>query len=123
MTISKSRARRISERIQREMAEILLRDANDPRFALLTVAGVDVDRELAYAIIHVNAAGAPVERESILEALRGAKGFLRSQLAAKIELRSFPRLRFRWDDSPARGARIDDLLQQIKRDEHGDEDR
>jgi ribosome-binding factor A len=123
MTVSKARARKIGQRIQQEMARILLREANDPRFSLLTVTGVDVDRELAYATIHVNAAGAEVEQDAILRALWGARGFLRSQLAAEIELRIFPRLRFRWDDSPARGARIDDLLQQIKRDESGDDAR
>jgi ribosome-binding factor A len=38
-------------------------------------------------------------------------------LAARIPLRSFPQLRFRYDTSVDEGARIEDLLNQIKRDE------
>ncbi|HEX9795393.1 MAG TPA: 30S ribosome-binding factor RbfA [Anaerolineales bacterium] len=120
MSISEARARRIAQRIQQDLAQLLRRRAADPRLELVTVTGVEVDRELAFATIYVNAAEAADRQKEILEALRGAAGFLRSQLASEIELRTFPRLRFRWDETPDRSARIDDLLAKLRRDEGED---
>lgn len=81
------------------------------------MTGVEVDREFAYATIYVTG---PVDQQAALAALSRARGFLRSQLAGRISIRSFPRLRFRWDHSTDRGARVDELLDQLKR-ESGDE--
>lgn len=120
MTISKSRARKIGQRMQQELAQILLREAKDPRLSALNVTGVEVDRELAYATIHVHSAVDEDEQKLVLHGLESASGFLRSRLAGRIELRKFPQLRFRWDDTPTRGARIEDLLQQIRTDRSGD---
>jgi ribosome-binding factor A len=114
VTISKARANRIAQRIQEDLAVLLQRSAADPRLALVTVTDAEVDRELAYATVYVSAVGADEDREEILLALRGAAGYLRSQLAASIELRTFPRLRFRWDETPERAARIDKLLAEIQ---------
>jgi ribosome-binding factor A len=122
VTVSKARARRIGQRIQEDLAVLLQRSAADPRLALVTVTGVDVDRELAYATVFVSAAGADEEREAVLAALSGARGFLRTELASSIELRSFPQLRFRWDETPERAARIDALLAEIEAEREQGED-
>lgn len=112
---SEARRRRIGDRMLEELAEILLRQVDDPRLAGLTVTGVEVDRELAYATVHVTAVGDGEHQREILQALIRARGFFRTALAQRIPLRSFPQLRFRWDTSAERGARIDDLLQQLQR--------
>jgi ribosome-binding factor A len=59
----------------------------------------------------------PERRDEVLAGFTHARGFLRSALAARIPLRTFPQLRFRYDASADEGARIEDLLDQIKRDE------
>ena len=115
---SETRARRLAKRIREELAELLQREVDDPRLGGVVATDVEVDRELAYATIYVSAIGAEDQRDEILRALEGARGFLRSQLAARIEIRSFPQLRFRWDLTPDRGARIDELLRYL-RDEEG----
>ena len=56
----------------------------------------------------------------MLEALVGARGFLRSQLAASIELRVFPKLRFAWDNTAEQAARIEELLDQIHDEDEGE---
>jgi ribosome-binding factor A len=112
---SEARARRIGDRMLEELAEILQRQAADPRLEGLTVTGVDVDRELAFATIYVTAAATAERRDDILEGLERARGFLRSELARRIPLRSFPQLRFRWDASVDHGAHIDELLDALKR--------
>lgn len=117
---SKARARQIGDRILEELAVILQREVDDPRLSMVTVTGVDVDRELAYATVFVTALGDEDRQEEVIDALQSARGFLRSALAARIQLRSFPDLRFRWDASYQRGARIEELLDQLKAEEKED---
>ncbi len=116
---SETRARRVADRINRELAILLQRKVADPRLAGLNVTGVDVDRELAYATIYVTAQN---DEQEVLRALDSARGFLRKQLASNIPLRSFPQLRFRWDYSPDRGARVDELLDRLE-EERQEQDR
>jgi ribosome-binding factor A len=81
---------------------------------MITITDVDVDRELAYAQVFVVASEDDERMDEVLVGLEGAQGFLRSQLAARIQLRSFPQLRFRWDASHQRGARIEELLDSLQ---------
>ena len=118
---SKARARRVADRIREELADILLRDVADPRLAMITVTDVDVDRELAYAQVFVIASGDEDRMDEVLDGLERAQGYLRSQLAARIQLKNFPQLRFRWDASLQRGIRIEELLDRLK-EERGDQE-
>ncbi|MFQ5942145.1 MAG: 30S ribosome-binding factor RbfA [Anaerolineales bacterium] len=108
---SETRARRVADRINRELAILLQRKVADPRLAGLTVTGVEVDRELAYATIYVTALE---DEQEVLPALESARGFLRKELTSNIPMRAFPQLRFRWDYSPDRGARVDELLDRLR---------
>ena len=113
---SEARARRVGDRIREELAEILQREVHDPALTLVTITGVEVDREFGYATVYVTSSD-PARRPDVLAGFQRARGFLRSALAARIPLRSFPQLRFRYDTSVDEGARIEDLLGQIKREE------
>ena len=117
---SLARAKRGGDRIREELADLIHREVADPRLQLVTITDVDVDRELAFATIYVVATGSEERSDEVLTALEGAKGFLRSELARRIHLRSFPQLRFRWDYSQARGARIDELLDMLDSAKGGD---
>lgn len=118
--VSEARARRIGDRIQEELSVLFQREVSDPRLVMLTVTDVEVDRELAFATVFVTATGGEERMEEVLHALDGAGGFLRRELASRINLRSFPRLRFRWDFSQERGARIDELLDMLSSEDEGD---
>jgi ribosome-binding factor A len=113
---TEARARRVGDRIQEELAEILLREVSDPRLTMVTVTGVELDREMGFATVFVTTID-PERRDEVLAGFAHARGFLRSALAARIPLRSFPQLRFRYDASADEGARIENLLDQIKREE------
>ena len=117
---SQARAKRVGDRIREELADLIHREVADPRLRLITVTDVEVDRELAFATIYVVATGSDERSDEVLTALEGAKGFLRSELAHRINLRSFPQLRFQWDYSQARGARIDELLDMLDSTKGGD---
>jgi len=111
--VSKLRLRRINERMKEELATMLLYEVADPRLQGVTVTDVSVDRELAYADVFVSAVEGSERKEEILAGLEHARGFLRSQLAARVEIRQMPRLRFHWDPTPERAERIEQLLKQI----------
>jgi ribosome-binding factor A len=108
-----ARARRLADRIREELADLLRREVSDPRLALVSVTDVEVDREFAVATIYVSAVDASDRAEEILAAFDRARGFLRHELAARIPLRTFPRLRFRHDASAERGDQIEKLIASL----------
>ena len=111
---SEARARRVGERIQEELAILLIRNVADPRLNMVTITDVDVDRELAYATIYVTASGGEEREEEVLMGMESASGYFKSELATRIQLRAFPQLRFRWDVAHERGQRIEELLDSLK---------
>ncbi len=111
--VSQTRLTRISERIREELSEILLMESNDPRLKGITVTGAEVDKELAYAEIYVCALEGKQRSTEVLLGLDHAQGYLRSELAHRMELRVFPRLRFHWDPTFEQADKIEKLLISI----------
>ena len=114
---NKIRLQRISERIREELSAMLLKEVADPRLSGISVTDVKVDRELAWAEIFVSAVEGADRSKEVLEGLRSATGFLRHELATRIDLRTFPRLRFHWDPTPERADHIERLLAQLRAEE------
>ena len=112
--VSKLRTQRIGDRIREELSEIFLHEISDPRLVGISVTDVLVDRELAYADIYVSAVEGSTRSEEILEGLEHARGFLRYELSHRIELRTFPQLRFYWDPTFERAERIEQLLASLR---------
>lgn len=111
---SSIRLKRISDRIKEDLSELLLKGVQDPRLTGVQVTDVRVDRELTFADVFVSAVEGQVRKKEVLSGLEHASGFLRSQLAANIELRTFPRLRFHWDPTPERADHIERLLASLR---------
>lgn len=112
------RLTRIGDRIQQELAVMLVKgEIRDYRLLGVTVTDVKVDRELSYAEIYVSAVEGVSRQKDILEGFESASGFIRKMLAERIELRSFPRLRFHWDPTPEKAAHIEQLLLEIKKED------
>ena len=108
--VSKTRLTKISERIREELTEIILMESSDPRLKGVTITGAEVDKELAFAEIYVCALEGSQRSQEVLSGLEHAQGFLRSELAHRMELRVFPRLRFHWDPTFERADEIERLL-------------
>jgi ribosome-binding factor A len=120
---SKARAQKVAKRILEVLSVLLLREVDDPRLQTISVTGVEVDRELAYATVFVSSLSQePEEIDEILSALNGARGYLRRMLAAEIELRTFPQLRFQFDSTFDRGARVDELLAELEKESGGNQE-
>jgi len=96
---------------------MLIREISDPRLNQIFITDAEVDRELAFADIYVSAVEGSARSAEILEGLNHASGFLRRQLAARIELRAFQRLRFHWDPTPENADHIEKLLADLRKND------
>jgi ribosome-binding factor A len=111
---SQLRIQRIADRIREELSEMLIKEVNDPRLSGISITGVKVDRELTYADIFVSAVEGHERSADVLAGLNRASSFLRRNLAERIELRAFPRLRFHWDPTPERADHIERILASLR---------
>ena len=107
-----TRAERVSDAVQQELAVLISDNVRDPRVGMLSVTDVDISRDLAYAKIHVSFVGERSQEEidQGIAALNGASGYLRKLLAASIKLRITPKLSFLFDESGRRGQHLSALI-------------
>lgn len=109
------RSDRVAAAIREEVANFLAEGVKDPRVtALVTVTGVEMTRDLRHAKVFVSIMGEDSQRASTIEGLTSVQGFLRSRLARSLSLRVAPEIQFVMDESVARAARIETLLNQIR---------
>jgi ribosome-binding factor A len=104
---------RMNWRIRTILSELIRREVSDPRLQNLTVTAVDLDQELQYARVYVNALGDESRQKEVMAGLERAKGFLRREVGKRVRLRKTPELDFRWDATLAEGDRIDRLISQL----------
>ena len=107
-----TRAERVSDAVQQELAVLIRDEVRDPRVGMVSVTDVDVSRDLAYAKIHVTFVGDHSQKEidEAMGALNGASGYLRKLLAGSIKLRITPKLTFLFDESGRRGQHLSALI-------------
>ena len=115
--VSRTRLQKIEDRIFEELSTILLMEVADPRLATVSITKVRADRELAYANIYVSSLEGSESADEVIEGLEHASGFLRSEVARRVQLRHMPRLRFYWDPSPEHADRIDQLIASLHQEE------
>jgi ribosome-binding factor A len=120
-----SRSRRVGEQLQQELAGLIRDEVRDPRVGPVTVSEVRISRDLGHADVLVTQLGADAATSrAMVEALNHAAGFLRSQLARRVRLRTVPALHFVHDESFDRGARVSQLIDRAVADDrsrHGDD--
>ena len=96
--------------MQREIAELVRLQINDPRVRLVTITGVEVARDYSHAKIFFTRLDG--KNEDALLGLEHASGFIRSQLARGLKLRIMPQLHFVYDSSVERGSQLSQLIDQ-----------
>lgn len=113
---------RITSDIKLALSE-LLREVKDPRVSkLLSIVKVDVSGDLSYATVYVSAIEGFEATVSSVKALKGAAGFLRRELGARLKLRKVPELRFIADDSIEHSANISKIIESFGIEEKSDEE-
>jgi ribosome-binding factor A len=117
-----SRAQRLGEQIQRDLALLIQRELKDPRVGMVTVNFVELSKDLSYADVNVTVLVPDDAEEKIVESmaiLNQASSFLRAELGRGLKVRKVPLLRFHYDDSLKRGSHINSLIYQaLKNDQH-----
>jgi ribosome-binding factor A len=107
------RTRRVGDLIRRELSQLLLRELRDPRVKLATVSEVEVTADLSLAHVRVSVLGPDSDREATIAALEHASGFLRRQIARRLNLRVTPELRFHLDRGAEHSENINRLLEEL----------
>ena len=112
------RPERVAHLMRREIADILSNRLRDPRLGLwVSVTDVEVTPDLSFARVYVSVLPSGEERQQALRALAGAAGFIRRELAPRLNLREVPEIRFVFDRSLETGARVEELLRKLDQGE------
>ncbi len=109
------RANRVSEILREELGELIGYELSDPRIGETTVTEVLVSPDLKHAQVRLHFTTDSAERQKTIEALEGARHFLRHQLAERLTLFRVPELHFEEDVAVAGSIRFDTLLKRIRR--------
>ncbi len=118
------RMARINEEVRRELSEILRNEVKDPRIdaPLLSVLKADTTRDLKYCKVYISILGDPKMREETAQALKQASGFIRRELAARLNLRNTPELKFIMDDSIEYSIHIAKMLKDYSTEKPEEEE-
>jgi ribosome-binding factor A len=111
------RSERMGERIHQEISLMLDREISDPRLAGVTVTRVEVTGDLRLAKVYVSPRSDAAENHEMMEGLARAGHYMRKQLAANMDSRYTPELRFHIDRSIEAGERFLKVLEQVHAEE------
>ena len=104
---------RVNEEMLREMSRII-RTIKDPRVnsGFVTITRCDVSGDLKFAKIYFSVLNGDINE--VKKGLISAKGYIRREIAARLNLRNTPELTFISDDSMEKGAKITKILSEIE---------
>jgi ribosome-binding factor A len=112
--------RRVDEAIRQVIGDAVAGDLKDPRVGFVTVTDVRTSADLRHSRVYVSVLGASGqpsaedERESSLEGLRSAHGFLQGRLAGELRLKRTPTLEFVYDETTDRAMRVESLIEEME---------
>jgi ribosome-binding factor A len=108
------RARKLADRIQQIVAEMLERRIKDPRLGFVTVTDARITNDLRDATVFYTVYGTEQERDDSAAALKAATGMLRTEVGKNVTTRLTPTLEFIPDGIPENAAIIDSLLREAQ---------
>jgi len=113
MPENQTRLGRIEEEYRKELSQIIGYELKNPNVTgLISVTKVKVTNDLKYARVYVSIMNSKNVKDT-LAGLKKSSGYIRSELARRVNLRNTPELIFELDDSIEYGAKIDTILKQI----------
>ena len=116
---------RINEDVQRAISEIIREDVKDPRISpIVSVTDAIVAPDLKTAKIFISVLGSEEDGERTMEGIKSSAGYIRHQLAVRLNLRNTPVLDFTWDKSIAYGVDMSHKIDEVmEHDEEVERDR
>ena len=110
-----NRMGRIDEEYRKELSQIISYDLKNPNVTgMISVTKVKVTTDLKYAKVYVSILNSKNIKET-MEGLKKSSGFIRSELAKRINLRNTPELVFELDESLEYGAKIENIINELNR--------
>ncbi len=109
------RTQRVSEAIREELSELIGYEMSDPRVLAVDVTDVLVTPDMRHAQVRIHFTGATSERDEALQALDGARSFLRRELAVRLNMFRVPDLHFEPDIEGSAGERLEKLLKRARK--------
>lgn len=109
---------RINEEVMHELANIIRGEIKDPRICPMTsVVAVEVAPDLKTCKAYISVLGDEEARKSTYQGLRSAEGFIKNQLAKRINLRNTPAITFIMDQSIEYGVNMTKLIEDVNRND------
>ncbi|MCS4484218.1 30S ribosome-binding factor RbfA [Gleimia sp. 6138-11-ORH1] len=105
-----NRQRKVADRIQKTVAQLLEGRIKDPRLGFVTITDVNVTGDLQHATIFYTVYGKASDAERSAKALNSAKGMIRSEIGKALGIRLTPSIEFVADALPQSAARLEDAL-------------
>lgn len=110
-----NRMGRVDGELKREISQVINFELENSKVTgMVSVTKVKVTPDLRYARVYVSIFNSK-NKERTLEGLKESAGFIRSRVANTVNLRITPEIVFVYDDSEEQGARIDAILERIKK--------
>ncbi len=116
-----ARAERISVTIQMAITELLNKKMQDPRVEMATISGVTVSADLRVADVYITVFGDKKRIRDAMDGFKKSKGFIKKSIAPKLGLKFMPELRFFYDDTFDKAARMDALIDAAPKGEDREE--
>src|SRR3954468_4621065 len=111
------RTERVASTIQQELAQIILRELNDPRLVgMPSITRVKVSPDLSIADVYMTIMGTEGQQNAALNALRHSAGLMRTRLTKMLSLRQSPFLKFHIDENLKKELAVLDLLEKVRRE-------
>ena len=107
------RTRRVAELIRRALADIIRDRLPDRGLGLLSITATEITRDLSRATVFISLLGEEEDQERATKILNEESSALRHELSRTLNLRHTPEIKFRYDLSIERGARLSRLIDDL----------
>ncbi len=110
--MKETRRKRISVLYKQEVSRMIHTELKDPRIGFVTVTDCEVSADLSIAKVKISVLGGDKELKLTMHGLNSSRGFVQSEVARRLRLRSTPQLRFEFDPGVQKSIRVAQLLRE-----------
>lgn len=108
---------RINGEVLKELSVLIRQEIKDPRIPMMTsVTSVEVAPDLKTCKAYISIMGSDQEKKDAIIGLRSAEGYIRRQLAKRLNLRNTPEIQFKLDESIEYGVHMSRLIDEVNQD-------
>ena len=114
--MARLKSKKVGSEMVKVISEIIANESRDELLKTVTITACDVANDLSFAKVYFTSIS-NLTKEQIEKEMNEASGFIRTELASKIDIRIIPKLKFVYDESIEYGNRIESILQELKNEQ------